>query len=169
VGGAIYTRALARALAPALVPRIQVQRARLTKFGDLARLMGLTSTETVPSATLATGGTVREDPGSPGYDPVTPVFGQQRWTTRPSGGLVTGRSVLVGDSFTYATLPTLRPLFARGTFVWIGYSSQRQIIAEIVRADTVVMSLAQRSVVTHLFTTERFQRRHAPWLSAASR
>jgi hypothetical protein len=169
VGGAIYARALARELAPALASRIQVHRARLTKVGDLARLTGLTSTETVPSAVLATGGTVREDPGSPGYDPVTPVFEPQRWTTRPATGLVPGRSVLVGDSFTYATLPTLQPLFARGTFIWIGYSSERQIIAEIVRSDTVVMSLAQRSVVTHLFTTERFQRRLAAKLSAASR
>jgi SGNH hydrolase-like domain, acetyltransferase AlgX len=169
LGGAIYARALARELAPALAPRIEVRRGRLTKVGDLARLTGLTSTETVPSTVLTTTGTVREDPGSPGYDLANPVYDSQRWTTRPSDGLVTGRTVLVGDSFTYATLPTLRPLFARGTFVWIGYSSEREIIAEIVRSDTVVMSLAQRSVVTHLITTERFQRRLAARLRAAGR
>ena len=169
VGGAIYARALARELAPALAARIQVGRTRVTKVGDLARLTGLPSTETVPLAILTAGWTVREGPGSPGYDPVTPVFDPQHWTTRPSTGLVPGRSVLLGDSFTYATLPTLRPLFARGTFVWIGYSSERQIIAEIIRSDTVVMSLAQRSVVTHLFTTEKFQRRLAAKLRAAGR
>ena len=169
VGGAIYARALARELAPAFAPRIQVHRGRLTKVGDLARLIGLTSTETAPSVVLTTRGTVREEPGSPSYDLVNPVYDPQRWTTRPSTRLVTGRTVLVGDSFTYATLPTLRPLFARGAFVWIGYSSEREIIAEIVRSDTVVMSLAQRSVVTHLFTTGKFQRRLAASLRAAGR
>jgi alginate O-acetyltransferase complex protein AlgJ len=158
-GAAIYAQALAEHLDPGLAARVKVTPERMTRVGDLTGLLGLTSAETGSSATVSAGGSVVPDPSLDQYDPFKVLYGKERWKTTPSTGLIPGRTVLIGDSFTYYALGAVRPLFADGTFLWTGKVSQAELIRAIKDADTVVIQLAERSVGRqHTFTKPAFRK-----------
>jgi len=149
VGSALLAHGVADKLGVGLDNRIELRRTERTKTGDLTTLAGLTFEETAPATVVDTGARVRETAESDAYDPKTPVYGVHRWTAAPGKGLVQGRSLLVGDSFTYFALDNLRPLFTRGEFLWLAHpATPEQIIDGIVRSDTVVLELVQRNMVS---------------------
>lgn len=147
VAGEIYARALAGRLDPNLGDRIRTRRTEVSRLGDLFVLAGLTFKERAPGVRLSAGGAVTELPGGNHFDPLTVKYGVNKWRTEPSAGLIEGKSLIVGDSFSYYVLGTLRPLFARGTFFWTAHSGDNEaLIDQIEQADTVVLELAQRTV-----------------------
>ena len=157
-GASVYARALAEHLDPALARRIRLHPDHLTKVGDLAALLGLTSKETPQSTRLSTGGTVRPDPRLEQFDPLQARYGMQRWTTRPAAGLIQGDTLIVGDSFAYFGIANLRPLFADGTFVWIGRIQEKDLIAEVLASDTVILEMVQRNLgMAHPLLRPAFQ------------
>ncbi|MGC4943373.1 hypothetical protein [Kribbella sp. DT2] len=77
---------------------------------------------------------------------------------RAGAGLLGGKSLIIGDSFSYFALGNLRPLFADGTFLWTGHVSEADLIAAIKGADTVVIQIVQRSITPgHAFATKAFR------------
>ncbi|WP_148256608.1 alginate O-acetyltransferase AlgX-related protein [Kribbella flavida] len=162
VGSAVFAKALAAKLDPRLAARITTTPDSVTKTADLNVLLGLTETETPPSVQLSAGGTVTPRPGYAAYDPLKVLYGVEKWTTTPSTGLIGGKSVIIGDSFAYSALGNLRPLFADGTFLWIGHVSEAQIFAAIKESDTVVIEIVQRSITpAHPFATPAFRQKVA--------
>jgi alginate O-acetyltransferase complex protein AlgJ len=157
-GAAVFARALASHLAPRLAARITTSPETITKTADLNGLIGLTTAESPPSVRVSTGTTVTPSPGHVAYDPLKVLYGSEKWTTRPAAGLIGGKSLISGDSFSYFALGNLRSLVADGTFLWTGHVSEAEIIAEIKGSDTVVVEIVQRSVSTgHMLATAAFQ------------
>jgi alginate O-acetyltransferase complex protein AlgJ len=159
LGAAMYAQALAAHLDPALSRRLRLKPERVTKVGDLVKLIGLSSTESVASATLSTGGTVFQDPKTANYDPMRAVYQPEKWITSPGKGLVQGRTLLLGDSFTYFALASLRPMFTHGTFFWSGTVPEGQLISEIKSSDSVVIEVVERYVTGSLYVQPPFQER----------
>ncbi|MEV6287380.1 hypothetical protein [Kribbella sp. NPDC051770] len=155
-GAAVFAKALAEKLG--LQARLTTTPDQVTKTADLNVLLGLTATETPPSLQVSTGTTVTPQPGYAAFDATKVLYGVEKWKTTPATGLVGGKSVLIGDSFSYFALGNLRPLFADGTFLWTGHVSEEELIAGIKEADTVVIQLVQRSLTPgHVFATKAFR------------
>ena len=155
LGGAMYAQALAAKLDPELAKRMRLKPERMTKVGELTRLIGLTSTESLMSEVVSSGSTVIPSPRSTAGASYQP----ESWVTRPGASLIPGRTLLLGDSFTaMAGLTSLRPLFAEGRFVLLKGTPNAQLISEIRSADTVVIEVAQRLLPAHLITSMGFQK-----------
>lgn len=158
LGGAMYAQALAAHLDPALSRRLQLKPERMTKVGELTRLAGLTTTESVMSSALSSGATATPTPTPVAHGQGRPVYQPSGWVTRPATGLIQGRTLLLGDSFTVvAALQSLQPLFAQGRCVLFGLAPESMLVSEIRAADTVVIEVAQRYVVGHVSTLPKFQ------------
>ncbi|WP_460651980.1 alginate O-acetyltransferase AlgX-related protein [Kribbella endophytica] len=155
-GAAVFAQELAKKLG--VTAPVRTTPDQVTKTADLNVLLGLTGTETPPSLQVSTGTTVTPQPGFAAYDPTKVLYGVERWKTTPATGLVGGKSVIIGDSFSYFALGNLRPLFADGTFLWTGHVSEAELIAAIKGADTVVLQIVQRSITPgHAFATKAFR------------
>jgi alginate O-acetyltransferase complex protein AlgJ len=163
LGGAIYAQAVAAHLDPELARRLRLKPERMPRAGDMFALIGLTPSESVMSASVSSGATVLPDPKKAATDDrLRPIYQPDSWVTRPGKGLVQGRTLLLGDSFTsVAALTSLRPLFAQGRYVSFNHAPASQVISEIRASDTVVIEVVQRTVVGHLFTQRRLQKRVA--------
>jgi hypothetical protein len=163
LGGAIYAQAVAARLDPELARRLRLTPERMIKAGDMTALIGLNSSESVMSASLSSGATALPDPKKAAKDVRRrPIYEPDSWVTRPGKGLVQGRTLLLGDSFTtIGALTSLRPLFAQGTFVWVKHAPAGLVISEIRASDTVVIEVVQRTVVGHLLTQPKFQKQVA--------
>lgn len=161
-GAAIYAQAVAERLDPDLASRIKITPGEMKRVGDLTKMLGLSTKETGESATLTAGGKVVPDPKLDQFDPYKVLYGKEKWTTKPSTGLIQGDTVILGDSFTYYALGTLRPLFANGTFLWTGHFTHAEVIATIKKSDTVVIQLVERSLSEqHTFAHPDFQKKVA--------
>jgi alginate O-acetyltransferase complex protein AlgJ len=169
LGGAILAQAVAGQLDPALAPRLRLEPDQITGVGDLKTKLGLTSPELVTSASLSSGATVFPHPEQQPVYGQTPAYHPDSWVTRPTEGLVQGRTLLLGDSFTGASLESLRPLFAQGRFVSFSHMAQGQLISEIASSDTVVIEVVQRNVVGGLCAQPKFQKRVATALGVPAR
>ena len=167
LGGSLWVTRLAEKLDPSLPSRLRITPITTTKVGDLTALIGMSFTESPDSVRISTGGTVT-DTRPTGYDPKKGVRQTATWTTAPATGLVPGRTVLVGDSFTFAILPNLQPLFADGTFDWLASTPNADIVDHIVRSDTVVLEVAERYVVTSVLSNPAFRKKVAARLGVRS-
>lgn len=169
-----HTR-LAHAVAKRLDPRVAAaQRYRVrgtrTITPDVAALIGQPHVrETAPRRRILTPVKVRTVRGSDDYHPVRMFTTDHSWRTSPARLTVRGRTAVIGDSFMYLALESIRPLFKRGRFLWIGERSLPTIIDEIVRADTVVLEIVQRYMPDSVLTAKRTQRRLARALKADAR
>lgn len=169
LGGGMYAQALAKHLDPELAQRLRWEPLQHTRVGDMTKMIGLTSTETLTTATLSSGATVFPHPKAVRKGGSRPAYEPESWVTRPGNGLIQGRTLLLGDSFTGAALASLRPMFAQGRFVVFGYVPERQLISEIRSADTVVIQVVERNVGGHLATRPQFQSRVAAALGVPAR
>jgi len=170
LGGAIYARAVAAQLDPELARKLRLKPERMTKVGELMRLIGLTSTESVMSQTISSSGTVFPGPKAAPGDPRRAAYRPDTWSTVPAKGLIQGRTLLLGDSFTaVAGLTSLRPVFAQGRFVLFGFVPESQLISEIRSAETVVIEVVQRGLVGHVVTRPGFQKQVASALGVPAR
>jgi hypothetical protein len=165
-GGAIYARAVADRLEPGLGARLGLTSRRETFAGDLSAMLGLNLPETALVTTVETG-TVHLDPFDQKRVKAGVYYGRQHWTTRPAKGLVPGKTVLLGDSFDYYAMESLRPLFADGTFLWVNSTPEDKVVTQIAASDTVVLEVVQRAVhMKNAFAQPRFQAKVAKAISA---
>jgi hypothetical protein len=141
-----YAFQVARRLDLRLAKRQRYAPARRTILPDLMQLQGIYDVrETAPARRTTTRVRVAEGP-SGAEDPAAPGWADQSWESRPAARTWRGRSLLVGDSFTFTALESLRPLFRHGRFLWIGLASLDEIAAAMAEADTVVLEVVQRYV-----------------------
>jgi alginate O-acetyltransferase complex protein AlgJ len=144
VGATHWTRALARELDPTLLRWQRYSFGSTTGVGYLNTIRGVESLETVPTAEYDGPVRVRTAPDSAqelGPDNQYPV--DHSWVARPRAKTWTGRTLLLGDSFTLLALDQLRPLFSRGRFLWTGNVSEQSIADAVVGSDTVVLEVVQ--------------------------
>ncbi|MCW2778946.1 MAG: hypothetical protein JWN17_2671, partial [Frankiales bacterium] len=155
--GAVYARALAQRFDPALAARLTTRSGTATRHGDLARVLSRDDAETVRTRELVNPDVrveelPRQDIG----------MGQGARRTRavpgPTGRVVPGLTVLVGDSFDDTAVEQLAPLFEQALFFWPGLqnSSLPTIMKQVARADRVVVE-----------TVERFDQRYRMFDDAA--
>ena len=150
VGSSVFAERLATKLDKKLGRK---QRYTLTQQefqGDLFSLLGIPQPETGQAAVPANKVSVRIGP----TDPLVEL--QQAWTSSPRKKTLRGHTVLVGDSYTYVGLGTLRPLFRNGHFVWIQAQNLDYIANSLVAADTVVIEVVQRYVSSSVIGTKAF-------------
>lgn len=157
VGSSVFATELAGRLDKKLGRRQKYLPAIRTELGDLYQLLGLTSPETASALVPHDGVSVTPVPGSGGFDPVAGVSFTHSWTSTPAKKTLRGKTLVVGDSFTYLGLESLRPLFARGSFVWIQPTMLDRIVTGIAKADTVVIEVVQRFVSTSILATDTFR------------
>lgn len=135
---------LAQKLDPALAARQTFRRGRETIETDVSFLGVIPETkETGPAVFSTTNVKVKAEPA---YDPENVIVPYHSWRTKPAGRTWPGKTLLIGDSFTYRALDSLMPLFNEGEFIWYGQPGIPNIPAAIAAADTVVIQVVQRWV-----------------------
>ena len=157
IGASVYARALATELDPELGSRQRYVRGpRQTGLWPMAAQLGLPP-EKVPTVRPAVPVKVTELEGTLDVAFDEYVF-THTWRTQPAARTWPGRTLLLGDSFTFGGLRNLRPLFQRGRYLWIGHVDQAEINKAVVKADTVVIEVAQLLMTTSPLTEDSFRR-----------
>jgi hypothetical protein len=144
VGATHWTRALARHLDPRLARRQHYSFGTSTAVGYLSTIRGVDVPETIPTAVYDGPVRVRTAPDS--VDDLDAADGypvDHSWVSRPRGKTWPGHTLLVGDSFTLLALDQLRPLFARGRYLWTGNVPEQAVADAIAGSDTVVLEVVQ--------------------------
>ena len=142
IGASVYAKLLAARLDPALGKRQRYKAgAPQTAVGYLNQLRDDDTPETVPSVRPATGVKVKPRPGTDSLDGQFPF--DHEWTSGPAKLTHPGRALLLGDSFSLIGLVSLRPLFARGQFLWVGNVDPAKMARAVEKADTVVIEVVQ--------------------------
>ena len=90
------------------------------------------------------------DPNSPSPDIA--------WKSGPSSRTWPGRTLLLGDSFTYRSIDPLMHLFGHGRFLWVGHTPKDTLLEAVARADTVVIEVVQRYVPGSLLNLKSFRK-----------
>jgi hypothetical protein len=139
VGASAYARGVARRLDPELGRKQRYTYTTETRWGDLAKLVGDPTHEVGERAIPANGVRVRTAPGGADWAGYPTLTFDHSWTARPKSKTWHGRTVLVGDSFMWFALESLRPIFRHGRFLWVGHVAREDVVDAIVRSDTVVL------------------------------
>ncbi|KRF34987.1 alginate O-acetyltransferase AlgX-related protein [Nocardioides sp. Soil805] len=147
-GASLWLQELVDRLDPGLAERLVVTDGTAERTGDLYVETGRDDVEEARSAAFATGAAVEGVPGGPVFDPGRDEWGPLQWRSRPAEGLHPGRTLVIGDSFSYAAIDLTMPLFERGDFAWFQYFGDDQLAAQVAAADTVVLEVSQRTL-TH--------------------
>lgn len=137
-GAIVYAQQVADGLDPALRRTSTPTRTGpVRQDGDLAGLLGTPRTDEVPGWALERPGVVVRRADETGLASTT--TGAPLWTAP---------TLIVGDSFTKASLPQLAPLFADARLVQATLAEEdaAALVAALVAADTVVLELVERSV-----------------------
>ena len=155
VGATHWTHALARHLDPRLARRQHYSFGTSTAVGYLNTIRGVSVPETIPTAVYDGSVRVRtakdsvDDLGATDSYPV-----DHSWVSRPRAETWPGHTLLVGDSFTLLALDQLRPLFARGRYLWTGNVPEQTIADAVAESDTVVLELVQFFAAGNPLTTK---------------
>ena len=137
-GALVYAEQVANALDPALwQTSTPTPTAPVQQEGDLSVLLGTPRTDEMPGWELARDGVVVRQ---------ADVTGLMATTT--DAPLWTPSTLILGDSFTKASLPQLAPLFASARVVEPAQAAvdPEGVVAAILAADAVVLELVERSV-----------------------
>lgn len=157
IGHTRVAYALARELDPELAAaqRYLVYGTR-TITPDVAALIGEPDVkETAPRRHILTPVKISTIPGSDDYHPVHGFTTDHSWRTSPARLTWPGRTAVIGDSFMFLALESIRPLFRRGHFLWIGERSIPAIIEEMTRSNTVIIEIVQRYMPDSILTAPR--------------
>jgi hypothetical protein len=165
VGAQTWVDALAAHLDPELAARQTSRKGKETIETDVSFLGVIPETRETGPATYST--TPVKVVAHPAYDSGRVVSLEHTWTSRPASRAWPGRTLLIGDSFTYRALDNLMPLFAHGRFLWYGQEGVPSISDGIVKADTVVIAIVQRWVPISPLTTTAFRREVTEALAGA--
>lgn len=155
-GASLWLLEMLDRLDPAVVDHVQVTSATADRTGDLYALAKRSDVESAPSASFATDNTSVAVPGPTPFDPGADSWGPLQWRNDPGDDLVPGRTLVVGDSFSYAGIDLAMPLFQRGAFTWFQYFDTGALAREIRTSDTVVIEVAQRTLTHSSIATTGF-------------
>lgn len=137
-GAKVYAQQVADALDPALWRTSTPTRtAPVRQDGDLAGLLGTPRQDAVPGWEVVRPGVVVRRADEAGLASTT--TGAPLWTAP---------TLVVGDSFTKASIPQLAPLFADARLVpaSLAEDDADALVAALLAADAVVLELVERSV-----------------------
>ena len=137
-GALLYAEQVADALDPALWrTSTPTPTARVRQDGDLAVLLGTPRQDEMPGWALERPGVV-----------VRQAAETALTSTTTDAPLWTAPTLIIGDSFTKASLPQLAPLFADARIVQpaLAADDTEALVAAVPAADAVVLELVGRSV-----------------------
>jgi alginate O-acetyltransferase complex protein AlgJ len=160
VGASVFAEHLAAALDPDLARQQRYRRTTRTQLGDLARYVPGLLAETAPARLPDNGVSTKAAQGSESYDPsLASVYTDLSWRSRPARKTYAGRTLILGDSFTYTAFESLANLFQRGRFLWVGtQDSMGELATAVKKADTVVFTVVQRFATVTQLVDPTFQR-----------
>ena len=156
-GAAIYAKALATELDPALGRRQKYRYGTETRVGYIHALMGSDVPETIETAFPRTKVKVRTAKGGPDWAGYPEGTFEHAWNTRPARRTWPGRTLLLGDSFMWYALQNLRPLFRHGHYVWIEHTGV-DVPRAIKKSDTVVIELFQLFMPGQRIASKEFRK-----------
>ena len=144
-GDTVYTRALLRRLDP-LLGLYQGSRSTTgTVRGDLASVLHLPAYESVTAASNVNPDVAVVEQPERKIGLIVPVKSFTATPTSPSGRVLPGRTVFVGDSFTAVALSQLAQLSQETVFVWTDSTAPLQpMLDEIAQGDRVVLEVVER-------------------------
>jgi hypothetical protein len=151
-GAAIFTKALATKLDPRLGRRQTYEWDTFTGLGGLNALLHDPTEETVLTAHADNG--VKVSPGQVAPDAIR----DHSWRSSPTRRTWPGRTVLIGDSMLAASWSTMRPVFRKGRFMWLGHVDTADIATAIAKSDTVILETIQLFVPVADLVTKQFKR-----------
>ncbi len=137
-GAIVYALQVADGLDPALRRTSDpTSTAPVRQDGDLSQLLGTPTVDQVPGWALERPGVVVRRADETGL--VSTTTGAPLWTPP---------TLVVGDSFTKASLPQLAPLFADARLVQTSLAADdpEALVAAVLAADTVVVQVVERAV-----------------------
>lgn len=147
VGTSLMARSVAGGLDPELAARQHYRRTTRHHVGDLTEFVPGPDQEEAAALLPDNGVSTRPATGSPAYDPsLRHVYTDLSWVSRPAAKTYPGRTLVMGDSFTYVGFEAMSTLFRKGRFIWVGFVSAEELIKAIRKADTVVFTAVQRYV-----------------------
>ena len=156
VGASDLTLALARRLDPAVARRQRFTYTTDSALGVVNAALGNPLVpEDAPAALPAGPVKVRTARGSTPWHDTSKITFDHAWDARPAAKAWPGRTVLLGDSFMFEALQTMRPVFAHGRFLWAEHAPRRVLLRAIKRADTVVIESLQTFVPLGQVVTDR--------------
>lgn len=168
-GAGVYLKELVSQFAPELDERLRVTSTSVTEVGDLVKLIGLSDRETSRSVKMTGVGTPQHLPPRFRSTTAPGEYASLRWRSKPAKGLITGRTVMIGDSFTNISMPVLQPAVADGEFLWLGRVTPADMAARIAASDTVIFEVVQRVVTNTPLAAPAFRRMVEKELRAADR
>jgi hypothetical protein len=151
-GASIFSAALAAKLDPRLGRQQEYVLDTFTGLGGLNALLHDPTEETVLTARSANGVSVTPD------EVAEDAIRDHRWRSSPARRTWPGRTLLVGDSMLAASWETMRPVFHKGRFMWLGHVETADIATAIARADTVILETIQLFVPVADLVTKQFRR-----------
>jgi hypothetical protein len=156
-GAAIYTKALATRLDPALGKRQRYERGPdQTMLMPMAEEVGRPA-ETVPSVEPAVKVRTTDVKNTIG-DQLGGLVAEYSWRTTPKRRTYPGRTAVLGDSFMFIALWNLRAMVARGDFLWLAHVEQSAIDRAIKKSDTVVIEVASFLIPSSPITQDEFRK-----------
>jgi len=155
-GASLWLLAMLERLDPSVADSVEVTSGSVDRTGDLYVMADRSDVESAPSASFATGNTLEAVPGPTPFDPGADSWGPLQWRNTPGDDLVPGRTLLIGDSFSYAGIDLAMPLFERGAFAWFQYFDTAELARQIRASDTVVVEVSQRTLTHSSVATGEF-------------
>lgn len=156
VGGAVFAKALATHLSPALGKRQRYSYGSESRQGQLALAAGDNAPEIAPTASPAGHVSVRTARGGPDWGGYPEFTFEHAWDSKPARKTWPGRTLLLGDSFMWFALQNLRPIFRHGHFVWIDHTGT-DLVQAIKASDTVVIEQLQLFLGSSTILTPAFR------------
>lgn len=145
VGASVFAMQVAKQLDPQLATAQSYARSTRTYLGDLEQWLPDPQPETAPARLPTNGVKTRPGQGSTPFDGTFQTFQPDySWVSTPMRRTWPGRTLLLGDSFTYTAMEPLQNLFHQGRFLWVGLASTKTLVDAIRDADTVVITIVQR-------------------------
>ncbi len=157
VGGSVLAKTLATHLSPRLGRQQRYTYGEESRTGALNLAQGVDAPETLQTATPAGRVKVRTAKGAADWGGYPEFTFDHAWDSAPAARTWPGRTLLLGDSFMWYALESLRPVFRHGHFVWIDHSGT-DVPKAIKDSDTVVLEVLQLFLPTSSILTPAFRR-----------
>jgi alginate O-acetyltransferase complex protein AlgJ len=144
VGGAVSAKSVAGHLDRRLGKRQRYTLGTETRMGLFSIWRGEDTPETLQTALPATAVRSRTARKSvEDYTGYPAIVLDHSWTSSPVRRTWPGHTLLLGDSMMLLALANMRPVFRHGRYMWVEHMRIEDVVAAIVKADTVVLEVLQ--------------------------
>lgn len=154
IGASVWVKRLAQRLSPRIARAQKWRPSTASYWGLFNQYRDMSDLETEPALVPGPGVRVISTKGvvpGPAIPPPsvlvhTDEIKDLRWVTKTRRPTWPGHTLLIGDSFTFAGLQLMRPLFQRGEFLWFHVNDPATIAQAVLKSRTVVLELVQVGV-----------------------